>query len=257
MTEQRAETHAGIAAVAAGMELAAHRVGAADVTSKGKLDVVTATDVAVEDLIRSSVAGATGLPVTGEERGGDAPPAGSPYWLLDPICGTRNFASDIPLYCVNLALVEDGEVTIGIVGNPSTGEIGVAERGSGGWAGTDGGARRLAASDASETVVIEPGRATGRRREDAARFTAAAIGADRWELRNLSTTLTLAYVATGRVAAYVVFCGSALHTAAGSLLAAEAGAVVSDVDGRPWTIASDSIVAAATPELHSELLGLR
>ena len=76
-------------------------------------------------------------------------------------------------------------------------------------------------------------------------------------LRALSTTLTLAYVATGRVAAYVVFHASALHTAAGSLLAAEAGAVVSDVGGRPWTIASDSIVAAATPELQAELLALR
>jgi glucosyl-3-phosphoglycerate synthase len=39
-------------------------------------------------------------------------------------------------------------------------------------------------------------------------------------------------------------------------LAAEAGAVVSDVDGRPWTIRSDSIVAAATPSLHDDLVAL-
>jgi len=77
----------------------------------------------------------------------------------------------------------------------------------------------------------------------------------RWDIRALSTTLALAYVAAGRVAAYVLFWTSALHVAAGSLLAAEAGAVVSDVDGRPWTTRSDSI-AAATSALHSDLLAL-
>ena len=41
------------------------------------------------------------------------PTDGSPYWLVDPICGTRNFASGIPLYCVNLALVEDHHVAAG------------------------------------------------------------------------------------------------------------------------------------------------
>ena len=36
------------------------------------------------------------------------PDGDRPYWLVDPICGTRNFASNIPLYAVNIALVEDG-----------------------------------------------------------------------------------------------------------------------------------------------------
>jgi myo-inositol-1(or 4)-monophosphatase len=72
----------------------------------------------------------------------------------------------------------------------------------------------------------------------------------------LSTTLALAYVAAGRVAAYVLFWTSELHVAVGSLVAAEAGALVSDIDGRPWTTRSDSIVAAADPALHADLLAL-
>jgi myo-inositol-1(or 4)-monophosphatase len=72
----------------------------------------------------------------------------------------------------------------------------------------------------------------------------------------LSTTLALAYVAAGRVAAYVLFWASEIHVAAGSLVAAEAGAVVSDIDGRPWTTRSDSIAAAANPALHADLLAL-
>ena len=47
-----------------------------------------------------------------------------------------------------------------------------------------------------------------------------------------------------------------VHSAAGSFLAAEAGALVTDIDGNPWTLESDSILAAATPALHEELLAL-
>jgi myo-inositol-1(or 4)-monophosphatase len=53
-----------------------------------------------------------------------------------------------------------------------------------------------------------------------------------------------------------LFWTSAIHAGAGSLLAAEAGAIVSDVDGRPWTLESDSLVASATPALHDDLLDL-
>jgi myo-inositol-1(or 4)-monophosphatase len=202
------------------------------------------------------VAEALGHGVVGEERGGDADGGELPYWLVDPICGTRNFASGIPLYCTNLALVEDSVVTVAVVGDASTGSVCVAERGRGGWVVEGDRLRPLATSDASATVVIEDSHAAGPRREQAAQFMASAVRADRWDLRALSTTLALPYVAAGRVAAYVLCWTSAVHAAAGSLVAAEAGATVSDLDGRPWTIDSDSIVAAATQALHGELLEL-
>jgi myo-inositol-1(or 4)-monophosphatase len=88
------------------------------------------------------------------------------------------------------------------------------------------------------------------------RPTAAVIGAFRWDIRALSTSVVLAYLAAGRVSAYVLFSSSALHVGAGSLLAAEAGAIVTDIEGRPCSLHSDSTLAAATPELHEELLTL-
>ena len=194
--------------------------------------------------------------MVGEERGGEAPADGSPYWLVDPICGTRNFASGMPLYCVNLALVESGRIAVAVVGDPSTDEIHVAERDRGAWALKDGAGRPLTTSGASRTIVIEDGKSTGARREHAAQFTAAAIRADRWDVRSLGTTLALPYVAAGRISAYVLFWASAVHTGAGSLLVTEAGGTLSDVEGRPWTIDSDSVVAAANPRLHRELLDL-
>jgi myo-inositol-1(or 4)-monophosphatase len=157
---------------------------------------------------------------------------------------------------VNLALVEGDEVTIAVVGDPSTGEIDVAERGRGAWGLKDGARRQLATSGESRTIVIDDGKSKDSRREQAARFTAAAIRADRWDFRSLGTTLASPYLAAGRISAYVVFWVSAIHAGAGSLLVTEAGGILSDIDGRPWTIRSDSLVASANPDLHDEMLEL-
>jgi myo-inositol-1(or 4)-monophosphatase len=251
--EFRPATRSAIDAVRRGQELARRRVGADDITSKGARDLATATDVAVEDAIRELL-GPTGFPVIGEERGGEAPSDGSPHWLVDPICGTRNYASGIPLFCVNVALVEDHHVTVGVVGDGSTGQISAAELGGAAWALSEDGRRPLTTSVESQTIAIEDSRSQGLRREHAARYLEAAVCEDRWDLRALGTTLSLAHVAAGRISGYVLFWSSPIHSAAGVLLAAEAGATVSQIDGWPWTLESDSVVVSAAPEVHRELL---
>jgi len=254
--EFRPETLVAVEAVKHALGIARHGVEAPGITVKDGRDLVTERDVAVEDAIRRMVVDGLGFSVVGEERGGEATADGAPYWLVDPICGTRNFASGIPLYCVNLALVEENAITVAVIGDPSTGDLHVAERGRGAWVLNDDTRSRLTPSDGSLTIVVEDGKSKDRRRERAARFTAAAIRADRWDFRSLGTTLALPYVTAGRISAYVVFWISAIHAGAGSLLVTEAGGIVSDIDGRPWTIRSDSLVASATPGLHEELLGL-
>jgi myo-inositol-1(or 4)-monophosphatase len=254
MGKPPAEAEPAIRAVAEALDLALARGGAGDVTHKDARDIVTADDVRIEDRIRAGLGEALGYEVVGEERGGETSESGS-YWMLDPICGTRNYASGIPLYCVNLALVRDGAPVLAVVGDPSTGEVLVARLGGGAWAlGRDGGARSLRADTSSQTLIIEDGKSTGPRRDQAAEFFAAAVRANRWDLRTLSSTLSLAYLAAGRVSAYAVFYVTAVHSTAGALVAAEAGAVVTDIEGRPWTLDSDSLLAAADPALHAELL---
>jgi myo-inositol-1(or 4)-monophosphatase len=250
----RPATETAITAVRRGLELARSGVGADKITSKGGRDLVTATDKAVEDVIRGIVEGGAPHPVVGEERGGEAPTDGSPYWLLDPICGTRNFASGVPLYCVNLALVEDDQISLAAVGDGSVGEILFAERGRGAWAIGHEGVRALSTSGQSQTIIVESGTAAGPSREHAARFAHDAIREDRWDIRSLSSTLSSVYVSAGRMAAYVLFSGAALHTGAGTLLVSEGGGTVSDIEGEPWTVRSDSLVASANPALHGELL---
>jgi len=250
-----AEAESAIRAVAEALDLAVGPSGADEVSVKDGRDIVTGTDVRVEDHVRARLSEALVIEVVGEERGGEG---GASHWLLDPICGTRNFASGIPLWCVNLALVRDGEPVLAVVGDPSTDEILVGWTGGGAWGlRRDGGARRLRADTSNDMVVVEDGKPTGPRRDAAADFFAAVVRANRWDLHALSSTISAAYVAAGRVSAYACFYVTAIHTTAGVLLTRESGAVVTDVDGAPWTLASDSLLAAATAELHADLLSLR
>jgi len=256
MEPMRPQAEAALAAVEGALRLAASRVGADRITSKGGRDLATDTDVAAEDLIRTELASRyPDYVVVGEERGGE--PGDRPYWLVDPICGTRNFASELPVYAINVALVEDGEVTLSVVGNGANADRYVAERGRGSWLFGPGGRRALRASDASDTISLDVGYAAGGpHRLRAAEFTRAAILANRWYLRILGSSIAFAYVAAGQVSAHLLFKSDPVHTAAGCLLASEAGAIVTDLEGRPWDLATRAFLLAATPELHRDLLGL-
>jgi fructose-1,6-bisphosphatase/inositol monophosphatase family enzyme len=66
----------------------------------------------------------------------------------------------------------------------------------------------------------------------------------------------LPYLAAGRIAAYVVFYVSAVHSAAGSLLVEEAGGGLWDLTGAPWTLQSDTLLFTATTDLRSDLLAI-
>jgi len=105
-------------------------------------------------------------------------------------------------------------------------------------------------------VVLDDVKALDPRRPHLAALMAAAISLDRWDFRTLSTTLGMAYLASGRVNAYVALRAGPVHGAAGTLLAQEAGATVTDIAGQPWTVETDSLVAASTPVLHAEVLAL-
>jgi len=253
----RAETEAAIRAAKIAQTLSRSRVGAGEVTSKGGIDLVTATDVACEDAIRSELQSAfPDYPVIGEERGG-TPSGDTPYWLVDPICGTRMFASGIPLYCTNIALVESGRVTLAAIAVGETEEILYGEKDHGAWRRMPDGDRRISAGDESHTIWID-----GSSVEVADVFRRAKTESE-WYLCLFPSTLAYAYAATGRISGLIhlgkqkaVHHGS-VHTSAGCFMAAEAGAIVSDLStGNEWTLETRRILVAATPELEKELLQL-
>ncbi len=119
-------------ATAAGEVTLAH-FGSAAVEFKGDGSEITEADHASEAFIRDSIV--ERFPdhgIFGEE--GTAVEGASRYrWIVDPIDGTRSFASGVPLYGVLLALEVDGEPLLGCAHFPALRETVVAARGAGCW----------------------------------------------------------------------------------------------------------------------------
>jgi 3'(2'), 5'-bisphosphate nucleotidase len=111
----------------------ADEAGAAIMALYGKVDArhkddrspVTAADEAAEAIILAGLRRLTpGIPVLAEEEAsrGDGPESiGRRFWLVDPLDGTKEFLSKNGEFTVNIALVEDGVPTIGVVGAPAMG----------------------------------------------------------------------------------------------------------------------------------------
>ena len=88
--------------------------------------------------------------VLGEEFGGAG--ATDTRWIIDPIDGTKNFVRRIPLWATLIALEERGEITVGVVHNPLTGDLYTARRGAGAFLN---GERISVSSEADDSTFLK------------------------------------------------------------------------------------------------------
>ena len=106
------------------------------VSRKADRSVVTEADQAAEALIVAGLlAAAPEIPVVAEEAvAAGAVIAASPvFWLVDPLDGTREFTDGNDDFAVNIGLVRDGRIRLGVVGVPATGELFGGIVGVGAW----------------------------------------------------------------------------------------------------------------------------
>lgn len=98
---------------------------------------VTEADLASQEALCRGLAALEDIPIIAEEMTGReqarAWGQGGRLWCVDPLDGTRNFASAIPFFAVSVALMEDGRSVMGIVYDPIADEAFYAVRGAGAW----------------------------------------------------------------------------------------------------------------------------
>jgi myo-inositol-1(or 4)-monophosphatase len=222
---------------------------------KGGGDFATEADVAAEERILGVIRAARpGDAVLGEEGGRRGAADAARQWLVDPLCGTLNYAVGTMLVAVNVAL-RGGPAA---VADPFGGEVFV----------TDGATARVrreggqdaplvpSAASALVDVNLDPPFPHGPDFHPAALLAHPAF-AGRFRPRVGSTTLALAWVAAGKRAGYVTdgadLTGS-VHFAAGIALCRAAGCVVTGIDGAPLSETVGGLVAAADPETHQALM---
>jgi myo-inositol-1(or 4)-monophosphatase len=216
-------------------------------TKSTRTDMVTEMDRASEALIAEAIRSHRphdGL--LGEEGTATAGTTGI-TWIVDPLDGTTNYLYDFPSWAVSIAAEVDGEVQAGAVYDPVHNEVFQAAKGGGAF--VDG--RPLHINDAAElaTALVGTGfayDAAERRRQ--AEELVLVLPAVRDIRRAGSAASDLCWVAAGRLDAYYERGTQRWDTAAGGLIAAEAGATVGTLD--------DGTVVAAAPQLFEPLCRL-
>jgi myo-inositol-1(or 4)-monophosphatase len=222
-----------------------------DVETKSTMtDVVTAADRAVErQVIEALRAARPDDGVLGEEYGESSTTPGAVRWILDPIDGTVNYLYGLPQYAVSLAAEADGVVVAGVVINAATGDEWTATLGGGAWRS----GRRLRCSDRTDLSRSLVGTGFGydaKRRAHQGAVVAQLITRVRDIRRFGAAALDLCAVGEGMLDAYFEKGLNPWDHAAGGLVATEAGAIVSGLEGAAPGL---DMVVAATPAVFGPL----
>ena len=102
------------------------------VSLKGPGNFVTAADRRAEETLSAELAKARpGYGFLGEEGGRHAGTDTTHTWIVDPLDGTTNFLHGIPQFAISIGLERSGTIVAGVIYNPITDELFVAERGKG------------------------------------------------------------------------------------------------------------------------------
>jgi myo-inositol-1(or 4)-monophosphatase len=214
------------------------------------VDVVTAVDTASEALVVDTLLRARPDDGVLGEEGATRTGSSGVRWIVDPIDGTVNFLYDLPAYAVSIAAEVDGEVRAGVVLNVATGELFTATAGGGAFRSAPGHPESVRLGGSSPTSLEQMLVATGfaygseQRRAQGA-VVAGLLPRVRDIRRHGSAALDLCWAAAGRVDAYYEQHLKAWDHAAGALVAAEAGLVVTGLPGRPF--ADPLAIAVASP----------
>ncbi|MFC4777967.1 inositol monophosphatase family protein [Paenibacillus sp. GCM10023252] len=228
-------------------------------------DLVTEVDKGSEKLIRSLVL--THFPThsfLGEEGVEPGPEASvqaladvreAEYlWIVDPIDGTTNFVHGFPFFCVSIALAYKGEVIVGVVYDPMKDELFVAEKGKGAY--VHGKRMQVSGEETLRGSLVATGFPADH--HYALPMNLKGVAAIAPQVRNLrvagSAALHMAYVAAGRLSGFWEIGLNSWDLAAGALLIAESGGVVTDTSGEPYHLGVRNVVAS-NGKLQDELIG--
>ena len=175
-------------------------------------------------------------------------------WIVDPIDGTRSYLSGSPQFAISIALAVCGQVVLGVIANPATGEYFFASTGAGAFSRLD---HQLSVS--SKDQLNQATLAASRSEIKSGEF--EAFRGDVLIVPTGSTAYKLARVASGEADIFLSRGPkSEWDIAAGDLIVREAGGSVSDLTGSSFSYNRPDPqvngIVASNGQLHSAALGL-
>jgi myo-inositol-1(or 4)-monophosphatase len=223
------------------------------VSKKGPADFVTTADTRTERILLEELSKARpGYGFLMEEAGTQTGSDQTHRFIIDPIDGTLNFMHGLPHFAISVALEREGELVSGVVFNPITDELFIAEKGKGAFY-NDRRLRVSARADLRQSVIATGIPFHGRPGHEQfigelERVMPQVAGVRRWG----AASLDLAWLAAGRFDGYWERGLKAWDIAAGTVLVREAGGMVTELDGTGQLLTTGNILAT-NALLHTPL----
>jgi myo-inositol-1(or 4)-monophosphatase len=227
-----------------------------DIRHKGRIDLVTTADIALENLLTRRLAAI--LPQASflaEESSSDEDvrrPLQGPTWIIDPLDGTTNFAHGFPFVAISVALW-DQDVQLGLVHLPVLNELFHACNGGGAWLNDK--AIHVSKTPDLENALVATGfpYTVREQMQPILKWLETMLALTQGVRRPGSAASDLAYTACGRVDAFYEISLKPWDMAAGWLLVREAGGRVTELEGAGFSLHSHSILAS-NPLLHPHMV---
>lgn len=220
-------------------------------------EVVTAVDERLDRKIREYLLKETGIAVLSEEGGLTTPSTASAVydeyqWIVDPIDGTTNFSRGVSLFGVSVALQYRDEIVLGVIGIPTENAIYHGIKGNGAF---KNGQRIYVSTRATQSPLVFLNNGYSDVAHDRCKVQTQRID-NRFAKRSFGTTaIELCYVAEGKFDGFVCSGDKIWDFAAGILLIREAGGVVTNWKGEPFTLDRDDLICS-TELIHEELVSI-
>ncbi len=225
-----------------------------EVHYKGRGTIVTDVDTTVEKEIFSMLRREfPDIATLGEETGGGDVDNGL-IWVVDPLDGTRNYASGIPFFSTVVGLVSDGEILVGVNYDPVRNDLFSSMRGEGAYLNGE----RIFVSNKLELEECIFGMDLSYNNEGAVNGldVIRSIWPGMQTTRIMgSSALGISYAAAGRTDIYFHHQLEPWDQVAGLLLVEEAGGVITDRKGERAGLRSDGLVAS-NQTLHAMFMHL-
>ena len=220
---------------------------------KGKTDLVTETDLHSENIIKSIIrASYPDHDLLAEESEKESSQSNF-LWIIDPLDGTTNFVHGYPSFAVSIGLFFQNKPLIAVVLEMPNTKLYTAIKNEGVWC--EGQPFTCSQTDSIEKSLLitgfgyEHGELWERNMALFKDFTDKSHGVRRLG----AAAVDLCHVASGKVDGYWEFDLKPWDSAAGILIAQEAGCVVSQMDGSDYSIYDNNILVA-NPKIHREMI---
>ncbi|MFG2577001.1 inositol monophosphatase family protein [Streptomyces sp. NPDC048481] len=232
-----------------------HDTDARPVDLDGVVRAIDANDAAVLAVLKEPLLAARpGSRWEEDELAGGLLPEGD-WWVVDTAEGNINHIHGMGDWGVTAALVRDNAPVLTVVHLPLTGDTYTALRGRGAF--LNGEPLRVSAKTDLNAALVGTGQAKPGEEEDALRRMGGAVTgmllAALVVRVSVPATMQLVHVAAGRMDAFWQFSDVRSGLLPGALLVSEAGGVVTDTRGEPWSLAAEDFLACA-PGLHGQVV---